>query len=111
MLYPRYWLQTRADVYFPHHLVVLKAHYAESKTLKPEVKGIDPVVIPLLLSAHLLDSQQSLFKLSMKSNAANAMREPMDQNPLTLIWRTISTSKVLSSSFLEYLKLSEIGLV
>ena len=47
----------------------------------------------------------------MKSNAINAMREPMDQNPLTHIWRTILASKILSSSFPEYLKLAKIGLV
>ena len=111
MLYPQYWLQAGVDVYFPHYLAVFKAHYVESKTLKPKVKGANPVVILSLLSAHLLDSQQSLFKLSMKSNAANAMRELVDQNPLTCIWRTISTSKVLSSSFPEYLKLAKVGLV
>ena len=75
------------------------------------MKEVDPLVVPLLLSVHLLDTQLSLFKLSMKSNSANAIRKQVDQNPLTCIWRTISASKVLSSSLTEYLKLAEIGLV
>ena len=49
--------------------------------------------------------------MSIKNNIANAMQEPVDQKPLTCIWRIISTSKVLSSNFLEYLKHVEIELV
>ena len=53
MLYPQYWLQIRADVYFPQHLAVLKAHYSKTKTLKAKVKGADPVVVPLFASPSL----------------------------------------------------------
>jgi len=37
------------------------------------------------------------------------MEKPLNQNPLIHIWKTISTSKVLSFSFFEYLKLTDIG--
>jgi len=65
-----------------------------------------------------LDAQQGLFKLTMKSNAAQAMVEvmalaydkiiPTIINPLTCMWRVINASQLLFA-FLEYLKVVEIG--
>jgi hypothetical protein len=53
-----------------------------------------------------------MFKLAMKSNACVAMAKPLDVNdPLTHLWWTFSTSKMLTCSFLMYFKVTEIAMV
>jgi hypothetical protein len=68
----------------------------------------DVWVFEMLLTTSL-DIQQSLFKLAMKPNAYVAMSKPLDVNPLTHIWRILSTSIMLHVFFQKnssWLKLS-----
>jgi hypothetical protein len=64
-----------------------------------------------LLNANDLDYQQGMFKFTMKSNAAACMAPPFDLNPLTKMWCLVTTFRVFSSSFPEYLKLVELAMV
>jgi len=52
-----------------------------------------------------------MFKLAMKSNDCVAMVKPLNVNPLTWLWRTLSTSKVRACAFPKYFKLVEIAMV
>jgi hypothetical protein len=53
-------------------------------TEEPKIRQLDP-----LLDACILGFQMSLFKLTIKSNAKQAMEEPKDENPLTKLWRKV----------------------
>ncbi len=64
-----------------------------------------------LLNASDLDCQQGMFKLTMKSNAATYMAPPFDLNPLTKMRCLVTTFRVFSSSFLEYVKLTKLVMV
>ncbi len=68
-----------------------------------------------------MDVQQGLFKLTMKSNVAQAMAEvmalasnkvnPTIINPLTRMWQVIHASHLLFNAFPKYLKVVEIAMV
>ncbi len=47
----------------------------------------------------------------MKSNATACMAPPFDTNPLTKMWRLVTTSQVLVCSFPKYVKLVEMAMV
>lgn len=57
------------------------------------------------------DSQQSMFKMPMKSNSKATMLLPYDMNPLTYSWRTVNASRLLTHFIAEYVKLAEIAVV
>jgi len=64
-----------------------------------------------VLSVASFDMQQSMFKLVMKSNTCATMVKPLEMNPLTWLWHTLSTFRVLVCAFPEYFKLVEIAMV
>jgi hypothetical protein len=64
---------------------------------------------PNLLISENLDHQQALFKTTMKSNYTAACAPLYDVNPLTKVWWSISSSRLLQNLILEYIKLAEIG--
>jgi hypothetical protein len=76
---------------------------------------------PTILSGWDLDAQQGLFKLTMKSNATQAMVEivtlafdkvsPTIINPLTHMWRVIYASQLLFNVFPKNLKVAKIAMV
>jgi hypothetical protein len=51
-----------------------------------------------------------MFKFTMKSNATTCMAPPFDLNPLTKMWRLVTTFRIFFSIFLEYLKLAELAM-
>jgi hypothetical protein len=50
------------------------------------------------LSTSTLDIQQGFFKMTMKNQAVITMQLPLDLNPLTQLWHTISSSKILCNN-------------
>ncbi len=64
-----------------------------------------------LFNASDLDCQQGMFKLTMKSNATTCMAPHFDLNLLNKMWRLVTTSRVLSSSFSKYVKLVELAIM
>ncbi len=64
-----------------------------------------------VLNASDLNCQQGMSKLTMKSNVAMRMAPPFDLNPLTKMWCLVTISRILSSSFLEYVKLTKLAMV
>jgi len=94
IIYPQYWKQEGADASFPQHLLVLKKFYCHAQLLKPESPNVDgggkPYTVPKMLSSSKLDNQQSLFKVTMKTNADAALGPPFDVNPVIKLWRNLS---------------------
>ncbi len=74
-MYLQFWMSPDANVYFSLHLNVIKKHNCELKQMKP---SLDQVARPL--NANLLNMQQSMFKLTMKTQATKAMAKPIDTN-------------------------------
>ncbi len=77
----------------------------------PKKVGNFDIWVPRVLLVVAFDIEQSMFKLSMKSNAVDAMAKPINVNRIFCIWCTLLTSKVLSSSFPKYFKLAKINMV
>jgi hypothetical protein len=73
--------------------------------------GSNDVWVLEMSLATSLNIQQFLFKLAMKSNACVAMAKPLDVNPLTHFWCTLSTSIMFTYSFPKNFKLVEIAMV
>jgi hypothetical protein len=101
-------VQKSAEDFFPHHLTLLKKQYSQRRTTVRE-DGDVTFVAPSLLISENLDHQQALFKTTMKSNCTAACAPPYDVNPLTKVWRSISSSRLLQDLISEYIKLPEIG--
>jgi hypothetical protein len=75
-----------------------------------KIGGLDQN-IPPLLSTHMLDLQSSHFKMTMLHNFEGILHEENQLNPLTRLWRKISTFAIFDLNFLEYIKLAEITIV
>jgi hypothetical protein len=85
IIYPQYWQQEGADESFQKHLQVLKDFYSGSRLVnegKPLVEDERPFSAPELLDASKLDTQQGLFKVSMKANCEAACAPLFGVNPL-----------------------------
>ncbi len=52
-----------------------------------------------------------MLKLTMKSNATTCMAPPFDLNPLTKMWRLVTTFQILSFSFPKYVKSAKLAMV
>jgi hypothetical protein len=63
------------------------------------------------LDPYRLDWQQSLFKLTMKQNAAKVMEAPHDVNPVTKLWQRLGCNDLLVSRLSEYMRLAEIAIM
>jgi len=63
---------------------------------------------PIFLE-YKLNHECSTFKGAMKANAADAMQKPIMVNPLTQLWKTLSTSNILRKYFGEWFKVVEIA--
>ncbi len=85
---------------------MIKATFCSPKKLAD-----NDVWVPEVMSTSSLDIEQFMFKLAMNSSACTTMVKPINVNPLTHLWHTLSTSKLFAYSFLEYFKLVEIAMV
>ncbi len=72
--------------------------------------GIDVWVHEVLLIT-FVGIQQSMFKLTIKSNVLDAMVKPTNMNLFTQLWHIPLIIKILSYFFLAYFKLLEIAMV
>lgn len=108
IVYPQYWKNGDLHALFRKHLDIIKAHFCESRSVGT---GDDKMLVPALLDARKLESEQHLFRVSMVHNSAYACElPPMGSstnmvNPLTKLWRCLDsnsawqgTSKSMSSS-------------
>jgi hypothetical protein len=75
VLYPQYWLQLDAKAIFAKHLCAIKEAYFHLK----KVGNFDLWVLRVF-SVTAFDIEHSMFKLSIKSNAIDAMAKPIDVN-------------------------------
>jgi len=76
----------------------------------PQENGQLWSMVSRVLLVVTFDIEQCMFKLSMKSNAINAMAKPIDVNHVFCLWCTLLTFKVFSS-FSKYFKLTKIAMV
>ena len=113
--YPQYWLQEESstepdsETTFPMHLNIVKAQYGVVREVKDSTGVLK--VVPALLSVQTLVVQSSLFKVTMQSNSAAALKQPFDSNPFTRIWRSVTGNALLRRELSEYIKLAEIAAV
>jgi hypothetical protein len=84
-------------------LKMLKAWYYEPKMLK---FGESNYVIP-----PLLDCGNWMLTKECSSCVWNNLEPPFGLNPLTHIWRTIHPFRILTHSFLEYLKHAKMTII
>ncbi len=94
-------MQPNAEASFAKHLCVIKEAYCHPK----KVDNSDVWVLAVLLVV-ALDIEQSMFKLSMKSNAVDAMAKPNDVNLVSCPWRTLFN---IQNSFFFSPRIFQIG--
>ncbi len=63
------------------------------------------------MNVNFLDMQQSMFKLTMKTQATKSMAKPSNTNPLRKSWVTITNNSLLCQCLNEYMKLAKIIVV
>jgi hypothetical protein len=78
IVYPQYLLQPNCEVSFSKHIHVIKTTFCFRFWMDGEENFMYKV-----LNASDLDNQQSMFKLTMKSNLIACMVPPFDINLLT----------------------------
>ena len=111
VVFPQYWLQPNCEELFPMHVKTLRGHYSMHRTVnfgtkdEPVMREIEP-----LIDGRLLSLQTSLFKLTMKSHAKEAMEEPRDQNPVTKLWVKVGQNALMLNRVSEFIKVAEIAL-
>jgi hypothetical protein len=103
VVYPSYWLQPKLEMRFSTHLVILKVAFCQPKKV-----GLNEVWVPTLFSSIAFDLQRFLFVFTMKNNAKLIMQKPFDLNPLTKLWKTLSSSQILEHQSPKYIKLIEL---
>ena len=87
---------------------MLKDFYGQSRVVQNRDESM---VVPEMLSGSSLDTQQALFKLSIKANCEAACAPPFNVNLLVRLWRTLTSSRHLCKLIPKYIKLAEIGSV
>jgi len=83
---------------------VIKATFCHPKKLVDS----DTWVLEVL-SATSIDIQQSMFKLTMKSNVCAIMVKSLNVNLLTQLQCTFLASRVFAFAFFEYFKLAKLN--
>jgi hypothetical protein len=87
-------------------LDVIKVPFCSPKKLA----GNDVWVFKVL-STSFFDIEQSMLKLTMKSNAHVAIAKLIDMNLLTRLWHIFLASRLLVCYFPKYFKLAKITMV
>ena len=65
--------------------------------------------VPPPLDIRNLELQSSFFKITMISNAQAAMALPMTENPMSRLWRKLSSNALISAKLSEFMKVAEIA--
>ena len=96
ILYPQYWLQQGAEEAFPRYLQVLKNRFCGPRMQCRRTLGdLTVESVGELLSSSALDIQQSLFKITMKSQSRGCMLPSFTKNPFTWLWEIVGSSQIL----------------
>ena len=104
VIYSQLWISLDCDAFFPLYMNVLKNVFCVQKTAR-EVR-----LVPALIDGCTFkDLQWSIFKLTMKHNAAKVMLEWNNVNLVTRLWLKVVASSILSLELNEYLKLAELA--
>ena len=110
--YPQYWLTDTFEATFPGHIATLKTFYGTSRKLwvpaDAETEDAEEWVPPPL-DIRNLELQSSFFKITMISNAKAAMSLPMTENPMSRLWRKLSSNALISAKLSEFMKVAEIA--
>lgn len=112
IVFPQYWKSGKSLSTFPLHFAVLKKYFCEKKSLKENGEGNSSIDISQALNLELLESQMSLFKLTMKQNGPQILEEgPFDENPLTKLWIKLSKNPIFCDRICEWFKVAQIAIV
>jgi hypothetical protein len=75
---------------------------------QPKKVGPNGVWVLSLFSTIALDLQRSLFVITTTKNVKLAMHKPFDVNPITKLWRTLTSFQMLENKVPKYIKLVEL---
>jgi hypothetical protein len=110
--YPQYWLNDTFEATYPGHIATLKSFYGTAKKLWVPVDAETEDAeewVPPPLDIRNLELQSSFFKITMISNAQAAMALPMTENPMSRLWRKLSSNALISAKLSEFMKVAEIA--
>lgn len=62
---------------------------------------------PPIVVATLLDAQVAFFTVVMHNNGSLALEEHVTENPLSMLWRKLGVSPMVSNYISKYLKLAQ----
>jgi len=71
-------------------MAILKGFYYQPKKL-----GSTQTWIPSIVNVNIIDLQSYFLKITMMSNVQWAMDQPMDLNPMSKLWKKISSDELL----------------
>jgi hypothetical protein len=110
--YLQYWLNDTFEATYPGHIAKLKSFYGTAKKLWVHVdaktEDDEEWVLPPLDICNL-ELQSSFLKITMISNAQAAMALPMTENPMSQLWRKLSSNALISAKLSEFMKVAEIA--
>jgi ATP-dependent helicase/DNAse subunit B len=90
---------------FLQHLDVLRRWFGVPKRVKEDF------LVPALIDPQRLAEQSSFFKLSMLNNAQWAVEHNFGLNPLSRLWKKLSSKALLASKLSEFVKIAEVAAV
>ena len=107
--YAQYWLIDTLETTYPWHIATLKTFYRTTTKLwvpmDAKTKDVEEWVPPPL-DVHNLEIQSSLLKNTMVSNAQVAQ---ITRNPMSRLWRKLSSNGFISMKLLEFIKVAKIA--
>lgn len=89
----------------------VKHQFVDVHMYFPKEEGIVQLSILEILFGSTLDMQWGFFKITIKSQAIDAMQLPFNGNPIIWLWHTISSFRMFCHNLRKYFKLVEIGSV
>jgi hypothetical protein len=109
VIFPQYWMDPNCHELFPLHLEILTDFFSAPKTSQGE-GGQSRVNEPLNKRELLL--QMPLFKSTMISNSKKMFETALiENNPLSVMWKKLAASGILTCRISEWFKLAEIAVV
>jgi hypothetical protein len=88
------------------HLAIIKVTF-----YLPKKGGLDEIWVLGLFSIVVLNLQRFMLVFSMINNVKLAMQKPFVVNPITKLWKTLTSFLILKNKLLKYIKLVELAIV
>jgi hypothetical protein len=77
----------------------------------PKEENVVPILVLEIISSLAIDLQQNFFKIPMKNQTLNVIKNPLDFNLVIWLWHIILFFRVLCHKLFKYFKLANIASV